>query len=257
MHGSTDVIIFAVNNTAIIMKNYIGYYRVSTEEQGDSRLGLMSQMRSVTGYISENGVLVGQYQDIESGASEERKGMLEAINACKEHNAVLVVKEMSRISRGGYKYRQMLDEAHIDFIECDSPHDPEVVKDIKFSLAKDERKKIRERVKGALGEIKHKIANGEVHISKAGNIVESLGKPENLTDKARMRSIEVRQRKAKENPNNVKATAFIVALADTHNFKQITQKLNAAGFKTSRGNNFSEVQTKRLYERHTRQCTTS
>lgn len=232
------------------MKKYVAYYRVSTEEQGDSRLGLMAQMRSVTNFILEQGELVGQYQDIESGASESRKGILEAIMKAKDEGATVVVKEMSRISRGGYKYRQLLDEYNIDFIECDSPHDPEVVKDIKFSLAKEERKKIRRRVTEALGEIKHKIANGEEHISKAGNVVTALGNPENLTDKARERSIEVRKRKALEDSNNVKAGAFIVALADSHTFKAITQKLNQAGFKTSRGNKFSEVQTKRLYDRY-------
>lgn len=232
------------------MNKYVAYYRVSTEEQGDSKLGLMAQMRAVTGFILENGELVGQYQDIESGASEVRKGMQEAILKAKEEGATIVVKEISRISRGGYKYRQMMDEYAIDFIECDSPHDPEVVKDIKFSLAKEERKKIRRRVTEALGEIKYKLANGEQHISKAGNVVTSLGKPENLSDKSREKSIEVRKRKALENPNNVKAGAFIVALAGTHNFKQITQKLNQAGFRTSRGNEFSQVQTKRLYERY-------
>jgi hypothetical protein len=91
---------------------------------------------------------------------------------------------------------------------------------------------------------------GEVHISKSGKIVTSLGKPENLTDKSRKRSIEVRKEKAMNNPNNKRAGAFILALSDSYNFKEITIKLNEAGFKTSRGNNFSEVQAKRLYNRY-------
>jgi len=229
---------------------YVAYYRVSTEEQGNSGLGLKAQATSVLSYISQTGELVGEFQDIESGASETRKGMLEAIEACKKHQATLVVKEMSRISRGGFKFRQILEDSKIDFIECSSPHDPEFVKDIKFSLAKDERKKIRQRTKDALGEIKSKLNRGEVHISKSGNQVLSLGNPENLSDTSRERSIEVRRKKALENEDNVKAGAFIVALAPNNNFRQITQKLNDAGFKTSRGNQFSEVQAKRLYERY-------
>lgn len=230
--------------------NYVAYYRVSTEEQGQSGLGLKAQATSVINYIDQNGILVGEYQDIESGASEKRQGMLKAIEACKQTGATLVVKEMSRISRGGFKYRQMLEEANVDFIECSSPHDPEVVKDIKFSLAKEERKKVRQRTKDALQEIKTKISKGETHISKAGNIVRSLGNPENLSDLSRERSILVRRDKAVNNPENIRAGAFIVALAPTKNFKQITQELNRAGFKTSRGNDFSEMQTKRLYDRY-------
>ena len=106
----------------ITIMNYVAYYRVSTEEQGQSGLGLKAQATSVINYIDQNGILVGEYQDIESGASEKRQGMLQAIQACKENGATLVVKEMSRISRGGFKYRQMLEEAGIDFIECSSPH---------------------------------------------------------------------------------------------------------------------------------------
>jgi len=233
---------------------YVAYYRVATEEQGQSGLGLKAQKEAVGKFIKESGELVGEFQDIESGASEQRIGMLQAIEACKLNGAVLVVKEISRISRGGFKYRQMLEESKVEFIECSSPHDPEIVKDIKFSLAKEERKKIRERTKDALSQIKSKIETGQVHISKAGNIITSLGTPDNLTDLSRQRSIEVRRQKALTNSENVKATAFIVALEPTHNWKQITKKLNEAGFRTSRGNEFSEVQTKRLYER---QCSIS
>lgn len=231
-------------------QSYVAYYRVSTEEQGSSGLGLKAQRKAVLGYINESGELKGEFQDIESGASESRVGMTSAIEACKRHGAILVVKEMSRISRGGYKFRQQLEAAKINFIECMSPHDPEVVKDIKFSLAKEERAKISSRTSDALSQIKDKLVTGQLHVSKAGNVVTALGNPDNLTEASRQKSIDVRKKKALTNPDNVKAGAFIVALYDSCNFKVITQKLNAAGFKTSRGNNFSEVQTKRLYNRY-------
>jgi len=230
---------------------YVAYYRVSTEEQGVSGLGLSAQKESVLGFISDNGELVSEHQDVESGGSESRVGIEKAIEDCNLHGATLVVKELSRITRGGYKYRQLLEELNIDFIECVSPHDPDVVKDIKFSLAKEERNKIRQRTKDALQQIKCKIANGEVHISKAGNVVKSLGSPQNLTDKAREHSLEVRKKKAMNNQNNIRAGAFIVALRNGgNNFAQITKELNSKGFKTSRGKTFTPVQTKRLYERY-------
>lgn len=235
----------------MVKKLYIAYYRVSTEEQGKTGLGLAAQKKAVTTFVNDNGILLGEFQDIESGTSETRQGMMEAIEACKQYNAVLVVKEMSRISRGGYMFRDMLDRANIDFIECDSPHDPEVVKDIKFSLAKEERKKISRRTKDALGEIKGKIGRGEVHISKAGNMVITLGSPQNLTNEAREKSALVRSKKALENPNNVKAAAFIKVLRDLGmTYQKIAEDLNKAGFKTSRGNEFKQMQVKRLLERY-------
>lgn len=237
----------------MVQNLYIGYYRVSREEQGKSGLGLNAQKRAVNEYVSQNGVLAGEFQDVESGASEVRVGMLKAIEACKEHGATLVVKEMSRISRGGYKFRQQLEDLGINFLECSSPHDPEVVKDIKFALAKEERSKVRQRTKDALAEIKHKLDRGEKHISKSGNEITSLGNPDNLSEEARKKSIEVRTRRAKENPFNVMAGAFIVEIKKSNgntSYHAIANKLNEAGFKTSRGNKFTATQVSRLYRRY-------
>ena len=232
------------------MKNYVAYYRVSTEEQGKSGLGLEAQRRSVEDFITSNGKLVAEYTDIESGASNSRHGIKSAIVSCERHGATLVVKEMSRISRGGFKIMVELEEKGVNFVEATSPHDNATVKGIKFVLAKEEREKISTRTKDALMEIKRKIRVGELHTSKAGNIVTSLGSPDNLTKLSRDKSIEVRQKNALEDSNNIKATTFIVdMMAEGSNFRQITIKLNRYGFKTSRGNDFSEVQTKRLYDR--------
>ena len=235
----------------MIKQPYIAYYRVSTEEQGKSGLGLAAQKKAVTDFVNGEGVLMGEFTDVESGASETRQGMIDAIEACKMYNATLVVKEMSRITRGGYKFRDMLDRAGINFIEAGSPHDPEVVKDIKFALAKEERAKIRKRTKDALDQIKEKLARGESHTSKAGNVITSLGKPENLSAEGRQRSIEVRSKKAYENPRNKMAGAFTLTLrADGMTYKQIAERLNEGGFTTSRGKSFSAMQVKRLIDRY-------
>jgi len=138
-------------------KNYVAYYRVSTKDQGKSGLGLSAQRKSVTDFIETNGNLIAEFQDVESGASNERKGIQMAIEECKVSGATLVVKEMSRISRGGFKVMVELEEAGIPFIESTAPHDPEMVKGIKFVLAKDEREKISTRTKDALSQIKSKI----------------------------------------------------------------------------------------------------
>lgn len=233
------------------MKNFVAYYRVSTEEQGKSGLGLDAQRKSVTGFVNEHGNLIGEFQDIESGTSETRTGIKDAITLCKLSGATLVVKEMSRISRGGFKTMVELEEAGVEFIESTSPHDPSMVKGIKFVLAKDEREKISTRTKDALSQIKEKIASGKEHISKNGNFVTSLGSPQNLTDEARKRSIETRRKVARENPNNKRAGAFICTCFEQgDNYTQITEKLNQAGFKTSRGNDFSVMQVSRLHKRY-------
>ena len=62
----------------------------------------------------------------------------------------------------------------------------------------------------------------------------------------------MRRAKALNDPANKMATAYILALkkADASmTMKAITSELNKSGFKTSRGNNFSEMAAARLYKR--------
>lgn len=228
---------------------YIGYYRVSTEEQGESGLGLKAQRDSVRAFVKNNGDLIFEYQDVESGVKNNRSGLDAAIKACKDTGATLIVKDLSRISRGGFRIMVDLQESGINFIEASAPNDTQMVKEIKFSLAKDEREKISERTKSALNVIKEKIDSGEGHVSKSGNIVKSLGKPENLTDKDRKKGAEIRSQMAKSSPENLRAYALIKALLKNgDSFYQITKELNEFGFRTSRGKEFSQVQVKRVYE---------
>ena len=231
------------------IKNFIGYYRVSTEEQGQSGLGLKAQRESVQSFANSNGVLLEEFQDIESGAKNFREGLNAAIRACKETGSILVVKDLSRISRGGFRIMVELEEAGVKFIESTSPYDNQMIKEIKFSLAKDEREKISERTKSALGVISNKVANGEEHISKSGNVVTRLGNPENLTQEARDKGVRIRKQLALNNPDNKRAYALIKSLiGQKKSFYFITVELNLSGFKTSRGKEFNQVQTKRVYE---------
>ena len=232
-------------------RKYTAYYRVSTEMQRDSGLGLLAQKTSVLSFIDKNGILTGEFQDIESGTVDSRDGLIAAVAMCKQTGSTLVVKELSRITRTGLGMIFKLKEMGVEYIESNSPMDPSLLKNIKIVLAAEEVEKLSERTKAALGEIKNKISRGEVHVSKSGNVVTSLGTPENLTDISRARSIESRSAAAISNPNNKKAGALIVALRGAKkSFYSIAGTLNELGFETSRGNKFSEMQTKRLYTRY-------
>jgi DNA invertase Pin-like site-specific DNA recombinase len=233
-------------------KLYVAYYRVSTEEQGQSGLGLLSQQRDVRLFAERNGSLAGEFTEVESGKKNDREMLDSAIEMCSRLGATLLVKYLSRISRGGHQVMSKLEKLGVRYIESTAPYDNQLMKEFKFSMAKDERQKISQRTSDALQEIKNKISNGVEHISKAGNVVTSLGSPQNLTAEAIKRASEARTKKSLGNIQNKRAGAYIVALrnGDNVSFYSITKKLNENGFKTSRDNNFSEVQTKRLYNRY-------
>lgn len=231
-------------------KLFIAYYRVSTEEQGNTGLGLGAQKSSVNKFVKGAGELVGEFTEVESGANNSRKQLDAAIDMCVKLKATLVVKNLSRISRGGFRVMGKLQDLGVNFVESTSPYDNQLIKEFKFSMAKEELERISERTSAALQEIKDKISRGETHISKAGNVITSLGTPDNLTDKSRQKARVVKREKANNNENNKRAGAFIIALRNAGvSFYAITKQLNENGFKTSRGNEFSEVQTKRVFER--------
>ena len=230
--------------------NYIPYYRVSTEDQGKSGLGLAAQKQAVISFInSVEGNLVEEFQDVESGTSDTRQGILAAIKKAKETGATVVVKELSRITRSdGHQIEYLFEQAGVDFIEAASPYDPQLIKVIKLEMAKEEGRKIRQRTKDALAEIKKIIAKEGSYTTKEGKVIYSLGNPQNLSRSAVDKSVEVRKQKAKNNPNNVKAGALVLLLRGNGvSYPKIAKELNEKGFKTSRGGEFTRVQAQRLY----------
>lgn len=231
------------------MNKYIAYYRVSTKEQGDSGLGLSAQKKAVNNYInSVDGELISEYRDVESGSKRKRDGLQKAINDAYTNGAILVVKQLDRLSRGGLAIIVEMENLGIKFIESDSPSDSDLMKEIKLSLSRDELRKVSRRTKSSLSAINDNIERDGFHISKSGRKITSLGNTSNFLDgKGVIKSAEVRKRKALNNSDNKKAYAFISVLKDNGlTSYKISKQLNEAGFLTSRGNNFSPAAVDKL-----------
>lgn len=215
---------------------YIGYYRVSTKRQGNSGLGLEAQKSAVMNFLKNDDVLLKSYTDIESGKSNNRPNLLKAIEHSKNENATLLIAKLDRLSRNA-SFIFMLRDTNVSFKAVDIPEANSVTIGIMAVLAQDERERISQRTKSALTELKR---NGV-----------KLGKPENLTDYSRERSLIIRKQNAVNNKNNRLATALIVSMRNEDiSFSKIADKLNKSGFKTRRNNNFSSMTVKRLYDRH-------
>lgn len=232
-------------------KTFIAYYRVSTKEQGTSGLGLSAQKEAVRRFVTDDTLLVSEYQEVESGTNDSRPQLQKAIKHAKKTNSKLIIAKLDRLSRNA-KFVFTLRDTGVDFICADMPEANTLTIALLAVLAEDEARRISERTSSALSEIKSKIKRGETHISKSGNIVTQLGNPENLTDEARSKAMRVKKQKAINNPESKKAGAFIVSLYNSGNtnFADITRQLNESGFKTPRGCEFNPVQTKRLFNRY-------
>jgi len=78
----------------------VGYVRVSTSEQGDSRLGLHAQTRAIDTEADRRGWTVLPIQDVASGRDLHRPGAETALDLLRRRQArALVVAKLDRWSR--------------------------------------------------------------------------------------------------------------------------------------------------------------
>jgi len=225
--------------------NYIAYYRVSTKTQGESGLGLEAQRRSVSNYIGEGNMSnVTEVVEVESGKNNNRPMLQEAISQCLVDGSTLVIAKLDRLSRNA-SFTLRLMETKVRFIAVDMPNANELTIGIMALLAQDEAKRISQRTKSALAEIRSKIDSGVVHVSKSGNRVNKLGTPANLTSEGRLKSAKVRRERALNNENNRRAYALIKRIND-RSLSFTATCLNSSGFKTINNKDFTATAVARL-----------
>jgi DNA invertase Pin-like site-specific DNA recombinase len=136
------------------MTNYIAYYRVSTERQGLSGLGLEVQKDVVVRYINEQDKLLAEYTEIESGKRHSnRPQLLKAIEECRKYKATLIIARLDRLARNVAFISALMDNG-TDFTACDMPEANRLTIHILASVAEHERGMISKRTKEALQQAK-------------------------------------------------------------------------------------------------------
>lgn len=213
------------------MEGYIAYYRVSTQRQGASGLGLEAQKIAVKAFLNGKPIFA-EYKDVETGKNDFRPELLKAIDKAKQTGSTLVIAKLDRLSRN-LTFISTLMDTKVKFICCDMPDANELTISIFGALAQWERQRIGERTRSAL------------HALKAKGV--KLGKPENFTEKVRMMGPAKLKEVAASNPNNQKAKKVINLLyKNVRSLREIAEELNEAGFKTSQGCIFKPEQVRRL-----------
>src|SRR5262249_22920442 len=102
------------------MAAYIAYYRVSTDRQGTSGLGLAAQREAVARFLGTD-QLVAEYTEIESGKHHRnRPQLLAALAECRTRQAVLLIARLDRLARN-VAFIANLMESGVDFVAVDMP----------------------------------------------------------------------------------------------------------------------------------------
>lgn len=131
-------------------RDFVAYYRVSTQRQGQSGLGLDAQQTMAEQHtLARGGRVVACFTEVESGRKSSRPKLAEAVEACKQHGSVLLIATLDRLTRDTV-FLAKLREAGVDFVCCDMPEADRFTINIMAAVAEKEAEAISLRTKRAL-----------------------------------------------------------------------------------------------------------
>lgn len=133
---------------------YIAYYRVSTQRQGLSGLGLEAQRASTTAFlVSGEHELLAEFTEVESGKRGTRPELAKAIEACRASGATLLIAKLDRLARNVHFISGLL-ESGVRFTAIDMPNADRFMLHVYAAMAEEEGRRISERTKAALAAAK-------------------------------------------------------------------------------------------------------
>ena len=131
-------------------RRYITYFRVSTTRQGRSGLGLEAQQQAVDVFLRGHGeLIIESFTEIESGRRNDRPQLAAALDACRRHQAALLIAKLDRLARNVH-FISGLMESGVEFIAVDMPEANRLTIHILAAVAEHEREMISQRTKDAL-----------------------------------------------------------------------------------------------------------
>ncbi len=139
-------------------QQFVTYYRVSTQRQGASGLGLDAQRQTVEQYLTRSaGAALASFTEVETGkgsnALEKRPQLRLALETCKKAGATLLIAKLDRLARNVHFVSGLL-ETGVDFVAADMPNANKVMIQMYSVMAEWERDQISERTKAALAAAK-------------------------------------------------------------------------------------------------------
>jgi DNA invertase Pin-like site-specific DNA recombinase len=130
------------------MQGFVAYYRVSTDRQGQSGLGLDAQRAAVAGFVGAR-ELIAEFTEIESGKRADRPQLAAALELCRRQRAMLVIAKLDRLARN-VAFIANLMEAGVEFTAVDMPSANKLTLHILAAVAEHEREMISARTTAAL-----------------------------------------------------------------------------------------------------------
>lgn len=135
------------------MAEYVVYYRVSTERQGRSGLGLDAQKTMVEAFLKPGDTVLAEFTEVQSGTKDDREKLWQAIALVKKTRSKLLIPKLDRFSRKVSFISGIIDQG-IDLVVCEHPNVSTFFLHLLACFAEEERRQIAQRTKDALAAAK-------------------------------------------------------------------------------------------------------
>ena len=221
------------------MQNLIAYYRVSTDRQGKSGLGLEAQAEAVRRFAEAEGLtLLAELTEVETGkgadALDRRPVLRDAVAQARKAKAAIVVAKLDRLSRDvAFISGLMAQKVPFVVTELGADADPFMLH-IYAALAEKERALISQRTKAALAARK---AQGAI-----------LGNRTNLAE-AQAKGHAAVQKAADAFAANVLPVVRELQASGLRSFHGLAVGLNARGVRTAKGGQWHATTVRNLLQR--------
>ena len=237
---------------------FIAYYRVSTDKQGKSGLGIEAQRQAVTAHLNGgNWKIIAEFTEVESGRRSDRPQLEAALKAARLRHATIVVSKVDRLTRS-VAFLSKLLEANVDVRFADLPQiegpTGRFMLQQMVSVAELEAGMISDRTKKALAAAKSKgktlggIRRRIVGKDERGNKLDGE-QVLNVSSKTRAMAVKVLQARADTKAADLAPTIAELQAAGKTSLRAIAAGLNEAGIPTARGGEWSSAQVMRILER--------
>ncbi|MGY4801342.1 recombinase family protein [Teichococcus aerofrigidensis] len=133
---------------------FVAYYRVSTDKQGRSGLGLGAQREAVARHVVGcGGTVVAAFEEVESGRKRDRPQLALAMAECRLRRCTLLIAKLDRLARDAH-FLLGLEKAGIEFLAADMPYANRLTIGVMALVAEEEARATSTRTKAALAAAK-------------------------------------------------------------------------------------------------------
>jgi DNA invertase Pin-like site-specific DNA recombinase len=219
---------------------FVAYYRVSTDKQGKSGLGIEAQRAAVERYLNGgNWKIIAEYTEIESGRRSDRPQLDKALAAARARRVPVVVAKVDRLTRSVSFLSRLLD-AGVDVRFADLPQIEGAMGKFMLqqmvAIAELEAGLISARTKAALAEAK-----------KRGVVLGGY-QGRDFTAKDIKASVATRQAQASQRAADLAPIVQELQASGATSLRAIAAGLNERSIPTARGSAWSATQVARLLE---------